>query len=145
MPKQEEQAKQFAYKAHKGMKRKGKELPFTYHLELVNKILKTLTVDDNILAAGWLHDVIEDTELTLEDLNKYDFSKEVLEAVDIITKKRGEDYQSYLNSVKKNKLARAVKLADLRHNSDLTRLIKVTEKDIKRKEKYQKAIDFLNS
>ena len=74
-----------------------------------------------------------------------EFSKEVIEAVDIITKKKGEDYQSYLNSVKKNKLARAVKLADLRHNSDLTRLTKVTEKDIERKEKYQKAIDFLNS
>ena len=88
---------------------------------------------------------IEDTELTLEDLYEYKFSKEVIEAVDIITKKRGEDYQSYLNSVKKNKLARVVKLADLRHNSDLTRLTKVTEKDIKRKEKYQKAIDFLNS
>ena len=96
-------------------------------------------------AVAYLHDVIEDTELTLEDLGEYGFSKEVIEAVDIITKKRGEDYQSYLNSVKKNKLARAVKLADLRHNSDLTRLTKVTEKDIKRKEKYQKAIDFLNS
>ena len=97
---------------------------------------------DEEKAVAYLHDVIEDTELTLEDLNKYDFSKEVLEAVDIITKKRGEDYQSYLNSVKKNKLARAVKLADLRHNSDLTRLIKVTEKDIKRKEKYQKSYRF---
>jgi len=61
------------------------------------------------------------------------------------TKKKGENYQSYLNSVKKNELARVVKLADLRHNSDLTRLAKVTEKDIERKEKYQKAIDFLNS
>ena len=100
---------------------------------------------DEEKAVAYLHDVIEDTELTLEDLGEYGFSKEVIEAVDIITKKRGEDYQSYLNSVKKNKLARVVKLADLRHNSDLTRLAKVTEKDIKRKEKYQKAIDFLNS
>lgn len=100
---------------------------------------------DEEKAVAYLHDIIEDTELTLEDLGEYGFSKEVIEAVDIITKKRGEDYQSYLNSVKKNKLARAVKLADLRHNSDLTRLAKVTEKDIKRKEKYQKAIDFLNS
>lgn len=84
MPKQEEQAKQFAYKAHKGMKRKGKELPFTYHLELVNKILKTLTDDDNILAAGWLHDVIEDTPITVTELKK-EFNPKVCYYVDLET------------------------------------------------------------
>ena len=137
---QSEKAYEIAKKAHLGQVDKAGE-DYIKHPEKVASFVKT----DEEKAVAYLHDVIEDTELTLEDLNKYDFSKEVLEAVDIITKKRGEDYQSYLNSVKKNKLARAVKLADLRHNSDLTRLIKVTEKDIKRKEKYQKAIDFLNS
>ena len=137
---QSEKAYEIAKKAHLGQVDKAGE-DYITHPEQVASFVKT----DEEKAVAYLHDVIEDTELTLEDLNKYDFSKEVLEAVDIITKKRGEDYQSYLNSVKKNKLARAVKLADLRHNSDLTRLIKVTEKDIKRKEKYQKAIDFLNS
>lgn len=100
---------------------------------------------DEEKAVAYLHDVIEDTELTLEDLREYGFSEEVLKAVDVITKKKGQDYQTYLNSVKENKLARVVKLADLRHNSELTRLINITEKDIERKEKYQKAIDFLNS
>ena len=137
---QSEKAYEIAKKDHLGQVDKAGE-DYIKHPEKVASFVKT----DEEKAVAYLHDVIEDTELTLEDLNKYDFSKEVLEAVDIITKKRGEDYQSYLNSVKKNKLARAVKLADLRHNSDLTRLIKVTEKDIKRKEKYQKAIDFLNS
>ena len=137
---QSEKAYEIAKKAHLGQVDKAGE-DYIKHPEKVGSFVKT----DEEKAVAYLHDVIEDTELTWEDLNKYDFSKEVLEAVDIITKKRGEDYQSYLNSVKKNKLARAVKLADLRHNSDLTRLIKVTEKDIKRKEKYQKAIDFLNS
>ena len=137
---QSEKAYEIAKKSHLGQVDKAGE-DYIKHPEKVASFVKT----DEEKAVAYLHDVIEDTELTLEDLNKYDFSKEVLEAVDIITKKRGEDYQSYLNSVKKNKLARAVKLADLRHNSDLTRLIKVTEKDIKRKEKYQKAIDFLNS
>ena len=137
---QSEKAYEIAKKAHLGQVDKAGE-DYIKHPEKVASFVKT----DEEKAVAYLHDVIEDTELTLEDLNKYDFSKEVLEAVDIITKKRGEDYQSYLNSVKKNKLARAVKLAELRHNSDLTRLIKVTEKDIKRKEKYQKAIDFLNS
>ena len=137
---QSEKAYEIAKKAHLGQVDKAGE-DYIKHPEKVASFVKT----DEEKAVAYLHDVIEDTELTLEDLCEYDFSKEVIEAVDIITKMRGEDYQSYLNSVKKNKLARAVKLADLRHNSDLTRLTKVTEKDIKRKEKYQKAIDFLNS
>ena len=137
---QSEKAYEIAKKAHLGQVDKAGE-DYIKHSEKVASFVKT----DEEKAVAYLHDVIEDTELTLEDLHEYNFSKEVLEAVDIITKKRGEDYQSYLNSVKKNKLARAVKLADLRHNSDLTRLTEVTEKDIKRKEKYQKAIDFLNS
>ena len=137
---QSEKAYEVAKKAHLGQVDKAGE-DYIKHPEKVASFVKT----DEEKAVAYLHDVIEDTELTLEDLSEYGFSKEVIEAVDIITKKRGEDYQSYLNSVKENKLARAVKLADLRHNSDLTRLIKVTEKDIKRKEKYQKAIDFLNS
>ena len=137
---QSEKAYEIAKKAHLGQVDKAGE-DYIKHPEKVASFVKT----DEEKTVAYLHDVIEDTELTLEDLYECGFSKEVIEAVDIITKKRGEDYQSYLNSVKKNKLARAVKLADLRHNSDLTRLIKVTEKDIKRKEKYQKAIDFLNS
>ena len=137
---QSEKAYEIAKKAHLGQIDKAGE-DYIKHPEKVASFVKT----DEEKAVAYLHDVIEDTELTLEDLHEYEFSKEVIEAVDIITKKKGEDYQSYLNSVKKNKLARAVKLADLRHNSDLTRLTKVTEKDIKRKEKYQKAIDFLNS
>ena len=137
---QSEKAYEIAKRAHLGQVDKAGE-DYIKHPEKVASFVKT----DEEKTVAYLHDVIEDTELTLEDLYECGFSKEVIEAVDIITKKRGEDYQSYLNSVKKNKLARAVKLADLRHNSDLTRLAKVTEKDIKRKEKYQKAIDFLNS
>ena len=137
---QSEKAYEIAKRAYLGQVDKaGKD--YIKHPQKVASFVKS----DEEKAVAYLHDVIEDTELTLEDLHEYEFSKEVIEAVDIITKKKGEDYQSYLNSVKKNKLARAVKLADLRHNSDLTRLTKVTEKDIERKEKYQKAIDFLNS
>lgn len=137
---QSEKAYEIAKRAHKGQVDKAGE-DYIKHPEKVASFVET----DEEKAVAYLHDVIEDTELTLEDLHGYEFSKEVIEAVDIITKKKGEDYRSYLNSVKKNKLARAVKLADLRHNSDLTRLTKVTEKDIERKEKYQKAIEFLNS
>lgn len=137
---QSEKAYEIAKRAYLGQVDKAGE-DYIKHPEKVASFVET----DEEKAVAYLHDVIEDTELTLEDLHEYEFSKEVIEAVDIITKKKGEDCRNYLNSVKKNKLARAVKLADLRHNSDLTRLTKVTEKDIERKEKYQKAIDFLNS
>lgn len=137
---QSEKAYEIAKKAHLGQIDKAGE-DYIKHPEKVASFVNS----DEEKAVAYLHDVIEDTELTLEDLREYGFSEEVLEAVDVITKKKGQDYQTYLNSVKENKLARVVKLADLRHNSDLTRLINITEKDRERKEKYQKAIDFLNS
>ena len=137
---QSEKAYEIAKKAHLGQIDKAGE-DYIKHPEKVASFVNS----DEEKAVAYLHDVIEDTELTLEDLREYGFSEEVLKAVDVITKKKGQDYQTYLNSVKENKLARVVKLADLRHNSDLTRLINITEKDIERKEKYQRAIDFLNS
>lgn len=137
---QSEKAYEIAKKAHLGQIDKAGE-DYIKHPEKVASFVNS----DEEKAVAYLHDVIEDTELTLEDLREYGFSEEVLKAVDVITKKKGQDYQTYLYSVKENKLARVVKLADLRHNSDLTRLINITEKDRERKEKYQKAIDFLNS
>ena len=137
---QSEKAYEIAKRAHLGQIDKAGE-DYIKHPEKVASFVNS----DEEKAVAYLHDVIEDTELTLEDLREYGFSEEVLKAVDVITKKKGQAYQTYLNSVKENKLARVVKLADLRHNSDLTRLINITEKDIERKEKYQKAIDFLNS
>ena len=137
---QSEKAYEIAKKAHLGQIDKAGE-DYIKHPKKVASFVNS----DEEKAVAYLHDVIEDTELTLEDLREYGFSEEVLKAVDVITKKKGQDYQTYLNSVKENKLARVVKLADLRHNSDLNRLINITEKDIERKEKYQRAIDFLNS
>ena len=137
---QSEKAYEIAKKAHLGQIDKAGE-DYIKHPEKVASFVSS----DEEKSVAYLHDVIEDTELTLEDLREYGFSEEVLKAVDVITKKRWQDYQTYLNSVKENKLARVVKLADLRHNSDLTRLINITEKDVERREKYQKAIDFLNS
>ena len=137
---QSEKAYEIAKRAHLGQIDKAGE-DYIKHPEKVASFVNS----DEEKAVAYLHDVIEDTKLTLEDLREYGFSEEVLKAVDVITKKKGQDYQTYLNFVKENKLARVVKLADLRHNSDLTRLINITEKDIERKEKYQKAIDFLNS
>lgn len=90
-----------------------------------------------------LHDVVEDSDWTLEDLRKEGLPEEVVQAVGILTKKRNENYEEYILRVKQNPLARQVKLADLKHNSDLSRLANVTDRDRKRAEKYRQAIAFL--
>lgn len=95
-------------------------------------------------AVAYLHDVLEDTNLMIEDLEKLGFPEIVLHAVNVLTKRREQSYQTYLEEVKKNDLARVVKLADLKHNSDLTRLQIITDKDLERREKYLLAIEFLN-
>lgn len=91
-----------------------------------------------------LHDVVEDSAWTLEDLRKEGLPEEAVQAVGILTKNRDESYEEYLMHVKQNPLARQVKLADLQHNSDLSRLANVTDRDRKRVAKYQKAIAFLS-
>lgn len=88
-----------------------------------------------------LHDVVEDSDWTLR---KEGLPEEVVQAVGIITKKRNENYEEYILRVKQNPLARQVKLADLYHNSDLSRLANVTDRDRKRVAKYQQAIAFLS-
>ena len=95
-------------------------------------------------AVALLHDVIEDSPFTAEELLLAGLPETVVTAVQILSKKKGQDYQTYLENVKSNSLARVVKLADLKHNSDLSRLSSITEKDRERLKKYKKAIDFLS-
>ena len=92
-----------------------------------------------------LHDIVEDTDVTVSDLKNLKFSKEVIEAVDVITKKKDQEYFSYLKLIKGNSTAKKVKIEDLKHNSDLKRLRFVTQKDMERAIKYKKAIDYLSS
>ena len=95
-------------------------------------------------AVALLHDVIEDSSVTAEELLNAGLPETVVTAVQILSKKKGQDYQTYMKTVKSNPLARAVKLADLKHNSDLSRLETITDKDSERLEKYKKAIDLLS-
>lgn len=101
----EKKAKQFAYEAHKGMKRKGKDTPFIYHLKLVNLYLESLTDDEEILAAGWLHDVIEDTPITLEELKK-EFNRTVCRYVELETEDKSLSWKDrklkQINELKEN-------------------------------------------
>ena len=91
-----------------------------------------------------LHDVIEDSDLyCIEDFSFLD--DEQLEAIKLLTHSDGEEYFTYINKVKTNKIAKAVKLSDLRHNSNLKRLKNITEKDLERRTKYLKAIEILGN
>ena len=89
-----------------------------------------------------LHDVIEDSDITLEILSKY-FNDDIITALRVLTKKENDDYVMYIKRVKTNKLATKVKIKDLEHNRDLTRLDEVTDKDRKRSLKYWEAIRYL--
>ena len=90
-----------------------------------------------------LHDVIEDTDITSDTLLKLGFSKEVVDAVVLLTRSKDEDYMEYVKRLKANPIARAVKLADLADNMDMSRIPNPTEKDFARLEKYKKAKSLL--
>ena len=99
--------------------------------------------DEVTTVVALLHDVVEDTDYTLEDLQKEGFSQEVIDAVALLTHNPNVLYMDYVKRIKQNPIAKAVKLADLNHNSDLTRVDVVDEKVLQRREKYQKAIKIL--
>jgi len=86
-----------------------------------------------------LHDVIEDTDVTLDYLREQGFSEEVLSALDALTRRKDETYEEFIDRIIENKLACNVKLADLNDNMDISRIKNPTEKDYERLEKYKKA------
>ena len=99
--------------------------------------------DELTTVTALLHDVVEDSDYTLADLGEMGFPATVLDALAMLTHDDGSAYLEYVARLKTNLIARAVKLADLRHNSDLTRLDHVDEKALARVEKYRKAIELL--
>ena len=135
---QTRKAMRLAYLAHHGQSdRSG--VPYIFHpLHLAEQ----MQTEDEIVAA-LLHDVVEDTPVSLADLEQAGFSPEALEAVLLLTHEKGIDYFDYINALKQNPIARSVKLADLRHNSDLSRLKDHSEKTRERLEKYAAAIKLL--
>ena len=123
-----------AAKGHMGQLDKGGH---PYILHPVRVMLQCKTIEEKTVAM--LHDLLEDTEITAEDLRKEAFPEEVIEAVLCLTKTDGEDYTEYIERICKNKLAARVKLADLMDNMDLNRLPGLTPKDFQRLEKYLRA------
>ena len=130
-------ASKIAYRAHDGQTDKA-GVPYIFH---PIHIAEQMDSEESCIVA-LLHDVIEDSNITLEILSKY-FNDDIITALRVLTKKENDDYVMYIKRVKTNKLATKVKIKDLEHNRDLTRLDEVTDKDRKRSLKYWEAIRYL--
>ncbi len=131
-------ALRIAYSAHHGQRDKG-GLPYIHHpLHVAERM-----TDELSCAAALLHDVVEDTDWTFDELAAEGIPAPVLEALQLLTHRPSDSYMDYVRGLRSNPIARAVKLADLDHNSDLTRVDHVTEKELQRVEKYRRAIRIL--
>ncbi len=112
--------------------------PYIEHLQTIANSVDSL----NEKCVAYLHDVLEDTDID-ESLLTANFSPEIVTAVKTMTRRDGVDYFDYIKAISKNATATKVKLADLKHNMDLSRLKVVTDEDIARAEKYKKAYAIL--
>lgn len=128
-----------ARKAHEGQTDKA-GAPYIEHPAHVASQVE----GDAAKAVAWLHDVVEDTPLTFDDLRAAGIESDVIDALKLLTHDKSVPYLDYVANLKRNELARAVKLADLAHNSDLSRLPKVTDADCARVAKYRYAIALLD-
>lgn len=132
------EAMKIAYDAHHGQVDKA-GIPYIFHPYHLAEQMQ----DEYTTCVALLHDVVEDTHVTLEELAKT-FPQEVIDAIAVMTHKKGEPYLEYVARVKTNPIAKAVKLVDLWHNSDETRLEGADEMTLAYfREKYRKAFEIL--
>lgn len=131
-------ALKICFEAHKDQKDKS-EIPYVFHPFHLAEQMK----DEVTTVVALLHDVVEDSDMSLKDLEAEGFSKEVTEALALLTHDPDENYMDYVRRIKANPIATAVKLADLTHNSDLSRLDVVDEKALERRNRYLEAMEFL--
>ena len=131
-------AMKICFEAHKEQVDKT-GIPYVFHpfhlAEQMDDELSTI--------CALLHDVVEDTEMTLEDISNLGFGDDVCRVLSLLTHKDDVPYMDYVREIAKNPTATKVKIADLKHNSDLTRLDIIDEWAIKRKEKYSEALRIL--
>lgn len=131
-------AMKIAFNAHKEQVDKN-GIPYIYHpVHLAEQMDSEETI-----CVALLHDVVEDTNITFENLEEYGFYDEIIVALKLMTHDVSIPYMEYVKKIKTNEIAKKVKLADLNHNSDLSRLDFVDEKALQRAEKYKKAIELL--
>jgi hypothetical protein len=130
-----ERAIEIAVKAHAGQLDKGGT---QYILHPLRVMLKMATEDERVVAV--LHDVVEDSNWTLSQLAAEGFPPAIINALDNLTRKPGEDYEFFIQRASTNPLSARVKLADLEDNSDCSRLRVLTDSDYQRLAKYTRAI-----
>ncbi len=131
-------ALKLCFEAHKDQTDKS-GMPYVFHPFHLAEQMKT----EETTIVALLHDVVEDADYTLDDISKMGFGGAVITALALLTHDDADEYMDYVSRIKDNSIAKEVKLADLRHNSDLTRLDFVDEKAQRRREKYLKAIALL--
>ena len=133
-------ALRLCFEAHKKQVDKS-GMPYVFHPFHLAEQMQT----EETTVVALLHDLVEDTDYTIEDLASMGFSKNITDAIALMTHADDVTYMDYVRRIKNNPIAKVVKLADLKHNSDLTRLDVVDEKALKRKEKYLEAIKILEA
>lgn len=133
-------ALKLCFEAHKDQVDKT-GMPYVFHpFHLAEQMTDELST-----VCALLHDVVEDTDTTLDDLSAMGFPKEVTEALSLLTHDESVPYMDYVLMISKNPIAKKVKIADLKHNSDLTRMdeSEIDEWALRRTEKYKKALQML--
>lgn len=131
-------AMQLAFDAHKEQKdRSG--LPYIYHPIHLAEQMDT----EQSVCAALLHDVVEDSDMTLEDLRNAGFTEEIVAAVELLTHRPGVPYLEYIERLRQSPLATRVKLADLRHNADLSRMDIIDSAAREQEELHRQAIELL--
>ncbi|WP_434751572.1 GTP pyrophosphokinase [Paenibacillus amylolyticus] len=127
-----------ALQAHKGQIDKGGHPYILHPLAVMNRVE---TMEEKIVAV--LHDVIEDTDVTIEALREYGFSEEILTAIRLLTRSKEDTYEQFIEKTLMNPIARNVKIADIKENMNISRIKNPTEHDYNRLEKYKKAVERL--
>ena len=136
-----ERAIEIAVEAHKGQIDKGGSPYILHPLRVMGNVDGE---SEKIVAV--LHDVVEDSNWTFEALLAERFSIEVIEALKSVTKNSdNEDYDSFIQRAMQNRIGRKVKIADIRDNLDVTRISDITDTDVKRINKYKRALKFLST
>ena len=133
-----ERAIEIAARTHAGQLDKGGA---PYILHPLRVMLRVAPGAQQIVAV--LHDVVEDSEVTFEELEREGFSAEVISGLRAVTKIEGESYEDFVARAALDPVGKAVKLADLMENSDLSRIAEPSQKDLERVAKYGRAIQYL--
>ena len=133
-----DKAIKLACNAHAGQKDKAGK---PYILHPLRLMLNFQNKQEQVVAV--LHDTIEDSDMTLEDLASFGFSELTIDALDCLSKRKNEEYEDFIKRIVPNELARKIKIEDIKDNLDLTRIESINSEDLKRVLKYHNSLRIL--